>query len=109
MTAIASAALTCRACPVQIEGHLDDGRWFYFRARDQAATLSASPVSFPDAVMAGWLRPPRGCAGVAVRRELPELGEFGAGMIGEDEAWAMLGEMLLELPASVSAPAAAQI
>lgn len=101
MTAIAEAAMTCDTCPVQIEGRLDDGRWFYFHARYERAILSASPLSFDDAVAAGWAGAPehvRSAEGASVRRDLPELGEFGAGMIGEDEAWAMLEEMLTELP-----------
>lgn len=31
--------MTCGACPVQIEGRLDDGRYFYFRYRSGRARL----------------------------------------------------------------------
>ena len=34
------AALTCTACPVQMEGQLPSGEAFYFRARHNDVTLS---------------------------------------------------------------------
>ena len=37
--AVASSAETCSACPVQYEGQLVDGRYFYFRYRFGRATL----------------------------------------------------------------------
>lgn len=91
MTTIATARLTCEACPVQIEGTLDNGRAFYFRARYSHVTLSAG-TDLEDAVRTGWRDGPG-----RVRIHLPELGEFGAGMIGEDGAWTMLHEMVGEL------------
>lgn len=36
---IAESEVTCGAVPVQIEGRLTDGRYFYFRARHRSVTL----------------------------------------------------------------------
>lgn len=54
---------TCAAAPVQIEGKLSDGRYFYFRSRHRSITLGLSYVSIHAAVddpntvgfdMTGW-------------------------------------------------------
>lgn len=45
--AVATATLTCGACPVQYEGQLLDGRHFYFRYRWGRATLGIGAT--PDA------------------------------------------------------------
>jgi hypothetical protein len=87
-------SVTCEAVPVQIEGRLSDGRWFYFRSRFDYAVLGASEEGPEGAVeesvcAEGW--------GVNVYRDLSHLGEFGAGCIGIPEAFAMLREMAAEL------------
>jgi hypothetical protein len=38
-THIVESEVTCGAVPVQIEGRLTDGRFFYFRARGRGVTL----------------------------------------------------------------------
>lgn len=37
---VKSYTVTCNACPHQAEGELSDGRWFYFRARNNVWTFS---------------------------------------------------------------------
>lgn len=37
--AVATQELTCPSVPVQIQGELTDGRWFYFRCRFGVAEL----------------------------------------------------------------------
>lgn len=37
--AIATQELTCPSVPVQIQGHLTDGQWFYFRYRSGVVNL----------------------------------------------------------------------
>jgi len=39
---------TCTACPVQAEGHLDDGRMGYFRARHGEWRFDVSPGPTDD-------------------------------------------------------------
>ena len=39
MSEIASIELTCGGAPLQFEGRLDDGRWFYFRSRGEGCWL----------------------------------------------------------------------
>lgn len=90
--------VTCEAVPVQIEGRLRDGRWFYFRSRFDYAVLGVSDEGPEGAVeesicAEGW--------GVNVYRDLSHLGPFGAGCIGVDEAFEMLREMAAELDSEV--------
>lgn len=44
--------VTCGSHPVQIEGRLTDGRWFYFRARGPYAQLGSSSIDASEAVAA---------------------------------------------------------
>jgi len=37
---VKSYTVTCNSCPHQAEGELEDGRWFYFRARHHFWYLS---------------------------------------------------------------------
>ena len=46
---VKSYTVTCNACPHQAEGQLDDGRWFYFRARHNSWSISIG-TSVADAV-----------------------------------------------------------
>jgi len=50
---IATAKLTCCASPVQVEGRLDDGRGYYFRARYRGCKLEIFPARYAD-VIAAW-------------------------------------------------------
>jgi hypothetical protein len=52
MIHVATMKTTCEACPVQIEGTLTDGRYFYFRSRHRQTTLSLGPDPY-GAVEAG--------------------------------------------------------
>lgn len=47
---VAEQRLTCEACPVQIEGRLTDGRWFYFRYRYGVARLGIA-ADLPGALV----------------------------------------------------------
>lgn len=40
---VSEAEMTCAVCPVQYEGKLLDGRWFYFRYRFGWASLAVGP------------------------------------------------------------------
>ena len=79
----ASIEWTCSACPVQAEGTLSDGRWFYFRARYEAATLSAAGT-LDDAIgnpqtrvrIEGWPRYGAGHIGI------PEAARLADRMVG---------------------------
>lgn len=92
--------VTCRAAPVQIEGRLTDGRWFYFRSRHQRASLGAAPrpEDHPDgdAIDAGMGKDVPG--GSRVVRDLSHLGPSGASWLSLDDAFALLREMAAELP-----------
>jgi hypothetical protein len=44
--AMASARMTCNACPEQWEGKLVDGRWFYFRYRSDVASLGLASTEW---------------------------------------------------------------
>lgn len=90
--------------PVQIEGRLADGRFFYFRSRGQEATFTASPVSSEHAVellvsTSRFGKRDRTPADHTVVRDLSHLGEFMAGGLDCDEALALAREMAAELPA----------
>lgn len=78
----ASIEWTCSACPVQAEGRLSDGRWFYFRARHEAATLSAADT-LDDAI-----EDPQ------TRVRIEGWPEYGAGHIGIPEAAALADRMV---------------
>jgi hypothetical protein len=39
---VKSYKVTCNACPHQAEGELEDGRWFYFRARHELWSVSVA-------------------------------------------------------------------
>lgn len=94
---IESSEVTCGACPVQIEGRLRDGRFFYFRARHDAAQLGAHRDG-PDAAVEASMRVgkywPRKSSGQFVERDHVEE----AGFLSEAEARALLAGMLAELP-----------
>lgn len=58
---IRTSRVTCESAPAQIEGQLDDGRFFYFRARGRYAELGIGATA-EEAVAAtilgrGELRP----------------------------------------------------
>ena len=88
--------VTCGSHPVQIEGRLTDGRWFYFRARGDAVQLGASDVG-PDEAVA---------ASIEVGRFWPEQapGQFvrqygsDAGLLTVPQAHRLLMKMAAELP-----------
>ena len=88
---VAWARFTTVACPVQIEGQLADGRWFYFRARYShagvgiGADLQRAAVDY-DA------------HGFHQRRVTSEeyAERFDAGMLSRAQAVELLGELLAE-------------
>ena len=43
--AIATSRVTCEVAPVQIEGTLTDGRYFYFRARHRSISLGVGATA----------------------------------------------------------------
>lgn len=96
------------AAPVQIEGRLDDGRFFYFRSRFEEASFTASPVSSEHAVellastrtFGAVERTP---ADHTVVRDLSHLGEFMAGALDTDEALTLARDMAAELPVAEAA------
>jgi hypothetical protein len=85
--------VTCGAFPVQIEGRLTDGRCFYFRSRHERAQLGIGDDE-SSAVDATIDEPP----GRYVERDLSHLGQHGAGDIAVTDAFALLREMVAELP-----------
>lgn len=87
------ARVTCPAVPVQIEGHLTDGRWFYFNSRYDRALLGVGDT-LQAAVAATIDLPPGRSAWV----DMSHLGRYGAGSIGVDEAFDLLREMAADLP-----------
>lgn len=98
VTELAGALLTTATMPVQIEGWLTDGRWFYFRARGEDAHLGASAQG-PAAAVAASIPPGPHWAtqtpGEFVRVKVP-----AAGFLTEAEAYDLLREMLAQLPAA---------
>ncbi len=97
--------------PVQFEGKFKDGRYFYFRARHEHATLSASFFP-PDpeydkegnqilgeaakgkdaiSVSLGWAE------GGPVYRHFPELAPHGAGFMDREDAIKLLHDMASEI------------
>jgi hypothetical protein len=102
--------VTCEAVPVQVQGRLRDGRYFYFRARGRRAQLGvahdyehavwmtvwhgAAPFDCDGVYLWDALHPP----GYYVHRDLSHLGEFGAGCIELSEAFALLREMARSVP-----------
>lgn len=101
MATIATSQMTCGAAPVQFEGRLTDGRWFYFRARGEHVALTASSVSVEDAVelqmdtrgfgSGVWIDAPH-----TVHRDTTDQGRFSAS--GLPYPWRVLAEMAAELP-----------
>lgn len=88
------ARVTCPAMPVQIEGHLTDGRWFYFHSRYSRAILGVGDT--PQAAVDATIDLPEGRS---VLIDLSHLGRYGAGMIGVDEAFDLLRGMAADIPA----------
>lgn len=76
---IAESEVTCGAVPVQIEGRLTDGRYFYFRARGRGVSLSFGDSA--DAAVGG--------SGPAVAFD--GIGTYAAGWMSVE-----LGQALLE-------------
>jgi hypothetical protein len=46
---VKSYTVTCNSCPHQAQGELDDGSWFYFRARYNSWSVSIG-ASVDDAI-----------------------------------------------------------
>ena len=76
---IAECEVTCSAVPVQIEGRLTDGRYFYFRARGRGASLGFGDS--PDDAVGG--------PGPTV--SFDGIGSYAVGWMGVE-----LGQALLE-------------
>ena len=76
---IAESEVTCGAVPVQIEGRLTDGRYFYFRARGSGARLG-----FGDS-------PGNAVGGPGPVVSFDGIGNYAAGWIGVE-----LGQALME-------------
>lgn len=87
---------TCCAAPVQIEGRLDDGRFFYFRSRHAATTLSLGAT--PDEAVAASVHAP---PGRFARRTWPigEGNRHPASFLEPHEAQQLLTDMLAEVRA----------
>lgn len=49
---VTSIIKTCNGCPTQWEGHVEDGRMFYFRYRGGICTLKMSKVPTDDVLNA---------------------------------------------------------
>jgi hypothetical protein len=98
--ALADWRVTCVAAPVQIEGALIDGRWFYFRARHDAATVGLSRHS-PDEAVRQTLLPSYRVGGVDSRADgrayAMRRGVEGAGWLAPQEAHDMLGSLLTDI------------
>lgn len=89
MAEIKTSTMTCSACPVQIEGQLEDGRRFYFRYRYARAKLTA----WKD--RQGGRHAPGAVA--AVVRDFPDRDEMH-GYLDALEATELLASMAGDLP-----------